>query len=871
MKDKKTKPPGFLFWLIRQIALQGEEHSLSGDIEEDYYYYAEKRGRFYAYIMCWSQVFRSFFSFSKYYFYGSTGMIKSYFKIAFRNIKRNKMYSLLNMLGLAVGMACSILILLYLQYEFSFDRYHKNADNIYRVARELHPGHSHGGKTKAASTPVQLKDALIAECAEVKNGVRIVSRSNRLLVYRNKSYLEDNIIFADPDFFNFFSFQLMKGDPNIVLKDPASIVLSEDMAEKYFGNEDPVGKVINFNNAKDVVVTGIMKNVPANSHFKMNFTVPLVNVIDQNSSYSWGNNMVLTYISLREGADPGELEDKFPSLFKKHYREDENSTDRTYVNHFTQPLTKIHMYSDLDGELSNNNDIRTVLIIASIAFLILIIACINYMNLATARSVQRSREVGVRKVVGAQRKQLIRQFFSEAAVFTFLALVLSGVLVILVLPFFNNFVDRELSLSLIKNARFLLSVSAVTAVVILFAGSYPALFISSFKPVVVLRGSLSGKSKGSVLRNILVVFQFSISIMLIISTFVVKDQLSFLRNTDVGYTKDQVVIINLRDRNVSRNLEAVKTELKRSPDVIAAGSSSFLPYGRFSQTQPNFPGKPEDFENFDVYVGRVDHDYVDLYDIKLADGRNFSRDFPSDKQAAFLFNESLANRLGWDPAVGKEYMHWGRKKGKVVGVMKDFHFHTLHRGIEPMYLFFEEGMNFYYLSVKIKGTNIPGTMEYLQEKMRGFSPNYPFEYSFFDEVFDRAYRTEIRMEKIFSVFAYIAIFVACLGLFGLASFTAEQKTKEIGVRKVLGAGASNIIILLSKEFTKWVLFANLIAWPASYFIMNMWLRNFAFRTNISIDLFLLASGIALFIALLTVSTQSVKAARTDPVKSLKYE
>jgi putative ABC transport system permease protein len=800
-------------------------------------------------------------------------MFKNYIKTALRNISRHRVYSVLNIIGLASGMAVFVLILLYVQYEMSFDRYHENAKQIYRVVKE-DPGNYYLGSNQYGVTPAPLAPTLMTEYPEVLSATRIKSRGNILVAYGEKNFLEEQVHFCDPQTFEIFTFDFLRGNPQTVLQDPLSIIISEKMADKYFGDQDPVGKILEFNNALDFAVTGVFADMPENSHFTMEFIVPFESITKTGVSnlQSWSSNSYYTYFLLQEGADADALEAKFPALIDKHAGDNIWSWKGQKTRYFLQALTKIHLYSNINFEISANSDIKYIYIFTSIAFLILIIACINYMNLATARSAQRAKEVGMRKVVGALRSQLIRQFLGESIVLAIISLLVTVVIVVVSLPVFSRFVERELSFNVIENLPFLLGILAVVLFVGLFAGSYPALYMSSFRPVSVLKGAYSRGLKGSRLRNVLVVTQFVISITLIISTVVVRNQLHFVKNKEMGYSREQIIVLTIHDRNLRKRMETLKTELKRHPNISQVSSSESLPNHISSETLADWPGKPEDVD-VPIYNGKVDYDFVDLFEIAIVAGRNFSREFPDDANGAILLNETAVKALGWDLPLGRELYHWGNKDrptGKVVGIMKDFHMHSLHLGIKPLYIFLNPDYH-RYLSIKVKTANLPQTIGFIEEKLKEFSPQYPFAYQFFDDIFDRAYRSERRIGTMFSVFSLMAILIACLGLFGLASFTAQQRTQEIGIRKVLGASASDIAYNLSQEFSKWVVMANVIAWPVAYFMMNRWLQSFAYRIHIGIFTFVFAGVVALMIAILTVSLQTIKAATANPVDALRYE
>jgi putative ABC transport system permease protein len=796
-------------------------------------------------------------------------MLKNYLLIAWRNLNKNKGYSFLNILGLAVGMAVFVLIFLYVQHELSFDRWHENADRIYRVVQRQ-PGNMYLGSDRFAVTQAPLAAALMQEFPEVVAATRMDSSGNVLLTYGEKNFLEKNVHWADPYLFKVFSIELLRGDPETALTDPNSILFSETVARKFFGDQDPIGQTVVYIEEHDMRVTGVFKDFPKNSHFTMDVILPFdaMPVLLDRKLDSWGNSSFYTYFLLQEGADPAQLEGKLPDMFKK-YRNDQGWDSAGYI---LQPLTRIHLYSNINFDISPGNDIRYIYLFSSIAFLLLVIACINYMNLATARSAKRAKEVGMRKVVGARRNQLIKQFLGESTMLTLVALVLTLGLVVLSLPAFKGFIQRDLSFDPLHNPGLLLGVMGTFVLVGLLAGAYPAVYISRFKPISALRSASSKGKGGALFRNLLVVFQFTVSILLILSTVVVRNQLHYIQNKEMGYSRDHIVVVRPRDTNLQQQLEALKTELKNHPDVLSVAASSSLPNHVSSQTDAKWPGKPEDLR-VPIYVCDADYDFLDVFDLKLAQGRNFSREHVSDAKGAFLLNEAAVQAIGVDAPLGMNFNRGGNEEPdrQIVGILKDFHMHSLHQEIKPMYVFLDLERDYRNISIKIRGERIPSTLAHIEETMLTFSPKYPFEYSFFDEVFDRAYRAEQRIEGIFSTFALLTVFIACLGLFGLSSFTAESRTREIGIRKVLGASSPSILQLLSRDYLKKVLIANVLAWPLGYYAMYTWLQNFAYRIDLGVFPFLGAGLIALLIALLTVSFQTFRAAAANPADSLRYE
>lgn len=860
MYKKYRRPPRIAGWFIRQMFPDRGECSILGDMNETYRSLVEDKGLFWARIWFWGQVLRAFPHFMIDESRWRIPMLKSYLMVALRNLKKNSTYSFLNILGLAVGMTAFILISLYVRYELSFDKYHKNADRIYRVIRE--------GR---AFTPAALGPELKEKIPEVESVTRMIRQSKTLISYEQKHFLEEEFYWACRETFDIFSIPFISGDPGTVLNDPSAIVLSRRTAKKYFGNEDPMGKTLTVSERYEFKVTGVFGNMPANSHFVMDAVVPYETYfkITSNDINGWRSNFSYTYFLLREGADPEVMENKISPLIETPLYKAAGIDEPQPKYFFIQPMIEIHLHSQLMQEIGPNNNIKYIILFSSVAFLILFIACINYMNLATARSLRRGKEVGMRKVVGAQKGQLVVQFLGESVTMAVMAMILSIGMVLGFLPAFNNLVERQLSLNPVRNPQLFVVLVLITAFVGLFAGSYPAMRMSGFRPISVLGGSFTRSAKGTSLRNVLVLVQFSITIFLIVCTLAVRDQLKFIKTVDMGYSKEQIITLPVRGRSMRKNIQAIRAELLKYADITAVSTSARLPNKIDTFTSRNWTGRNLK-EPIAIFYNTADYDFVDLYGMQIVQGRNFSRDFPSDEKGAFLVNETAVKVAEWESPIGRKFAHWNGAKGEIVGVIKDFHLRSLHSPIEPLYVFLDQS-SFSNISVKIRSSNISTTIKYIEGVMKKFAPSTPFSYSFFDEVFERAYFTEQRMGRIFGAFAILAIFIACLGLFGLTVFAAEQRTKEIGIRKVLGASVTKIFMLLSKEFIRWVLLANFIAWPIAYFTMNKWLENFAYRIQLGVVAFLVSGGIALLIAYLTVSYQSIKSARANPITSLRYE
>lgn len=805
-------------------------------------------------------------------------MFKNYVKIAIRNLFRNKLYSFLNIAGLAIGIACCVLILLYVQDELSFDRFHEKGDRIFRVNTHfVIPERTMHFATTAHVQGKMFKD----EYPEVENYVRFNHYGlRRVIRYKENTFYEEKFIYADHTLFDVFSFKLIKGNPKDALVKPNSLVVTEEMAEKYFGSDDPIGKDLRVDVDTLYKVTGVIENIPKTSHIRPDFFASFSTLNLEptgNAAQDMLNNVdYFTYILLREGADCKEFEQKLVGFINKYIGavlKGIGGSARLEV----QPLTRIYLHSDLDNELERTGDISYVYLFSGIGLFILLLACLNFMNLTTARSANRAKEVGLRKVVGAQRPQLIKQFLGESMILTFIALILALLLASLTMSIFRNISAKDLTMGIFSNPILMAGLLALFFIVSIIGGSYPAFFLSAFRPVEVLQGKLKRGAKSSILRIVLVSLQFTVSIVLIIGTLIVHKQLNYIRDSKLGYDKDHVMALRIRNPETQKKYEAIKSELLRHPKILNASASSSLPLGQNMFSVHHAVGKPED-ELIMLFGQIVDEDFMDTYKIEMAQGRNFSKEFPTDPEEAIIVNEAAVIKLGWqDNPINKEIEKFTslttRSKHRIIGVVKDYHFQSLHEEIQPMILYNAVPFGGYYnrISVRVRPENIRETIGFIESKWTEFDSQYPLEYVFVDDQFDSLYRAEERLGQLFGYFTALAIVIGCLGLFGLTSFTAEQRTKEIGIRKVLGASVPSVIMLLVREFTKWVLLAVLIAWPIGYFVMKTWLQNFHYRISLGFDTFLLAALLALIISIITVSYQSIRAALANPADSLKYE
>ncbi|MFC2167545.1 ABC transporter permease [Acidobacteriota bacterium] len=855
MTKQKRTPPKLAEWMLSKWACTFEKTSLLGDFEEEYFKKIVDDSPSQAAFWYWMQVVISIPSFLKNSIYWSLIMFRNYLKIAFRTFRKHKSYSFINIVGLAIGITCSVLMLLWVQDELSFDRFHTNAKEISRIL--LDP--QEAATTHEAVSPPILAGKMKAEIPEVTNSVRLTPHGRMLFTYQDKTFYENQGMLADLAFFEMFDFPFIQGTADTAFKDLRSLVITENLALKYFGSENPIGKTITLNNITDYTVSGVIKDVPANSHLQFNYvrSFELFSSSGRDMN-NWGDVSYYTYVLLQKGSSIENVNIKLKAMIEKE--------DPAHNLYYLQPLTQIHLHSKFNFDIGGHGNVMYVYIFTAASLFVLLIACINFMNLATARSGIRAKEIGMRKVVGAKKSDIIKQFYSESILSSLFALALAVNLVLLLLPAFNNLSGKELTFGLLENTQFLLGLLAIAIFTGLLSGSYPALFLSAFHPIRVLRGTLKSGARGSLFRKILVTTQFSLTIVLIIGTLVINKQLSHIRGIGLGYDKDQIVVLPLRGIE-AENFKTIKNELIQNPWVVNVTTTSSLPTFIGSGTSgADWAGKDPE-TRIQMQINWVDTDYLSTFKMEMADGRFFSKEFTTDETNVVL-NEAAIKAMGIESPLGKRF-NWNGDR-QIIGVIKDFHYKSLHTEIEPLILIAEPG-RVDYACMRINTVSIPETIRFIENTWKNFAPNFPFEYSFLDERLDNLYRAEQRMAHVFKYFTLLGMFIACLGLFGMASFTAEQRTKEIGIRKILGASVPNVVSLLSREFTKLVLISNIIAWPIAYLVMNWWLQSFAYRTNIGIWIFFGSAVLALVIAFITVSYQSVKAALTNPAESLHYE
>ncbi|MGN6355290.1 MAG: ABC transporter permease [Parafilimonas sp.] len=798
-------------------------------------------------------------------------MFRNYLKIIFRNFSKNKTFSFINIIGLTIGLTSCLLIALYIQQQLSFDKFQKNGDRIARVIM----GYSFEGSdagNKGNYTSVRVPVVMKQNFPEVKDAV-IMTNSKKIIRYNNSLVTENNFMYADSSFFNLFSFDLLEGNKNTALTEPYSVVLTQSSAKKYFGNADPVGKTLQLSGDSNFYkITGLVADCPANSQIQFDFIASFSTFGMSKEYYStyWNANYT-TYLLLHDKKSISTLQAKLPAFMKKEM-EGQHAT----VNFYLEPFNKIHLYSPYDA-FAPNVSITYIYILAGVALLILVIACFTYINLSTARSVERAKEVSIRKVAGAQKNQIFWQFIGESAVVCCIAVLLGLTCAALLLPSFSQLTNQQLQLSSLLSWPILAVAVLIIAVVSFAAGSYPALVLSSFQPARVLKGAFKNAASGQWLRKSLIIFQFVISVFLIVSTFIIQQQLYYIQHKKLGYDREHVLVLPVSYG--PKNVDLIKTEFKQNTDVKNVSLCYNTPVsilGGYNMSKPEMP------ENAQIAVtaNPVDNEFIPAAGLQLIAGENLTTqdlkdvsDEDEDAQPVFHFiiNESAAKQLGWTPreAVGKKMFLDKSRPGYVRGVVKDFNFQSLRNPIKPVVLFPSPYGN--TLMVKITGNHIPQTISFLQEKWKTLVPDRPFEYRFLDDDYNKLYQNELRLGKIMNIFASIAIILACIGLFGLSAYSAQQRVKEIGVRKVLGATVSNIVFVLSKDFIKLAFIAALIAFPIAWWAMHSWLQRYEYRISIEWWVFVVTALATLLIALLTVSFQAVKAALSNPVKNLRTE
>jgi len=860
--EKVLLPPRVAEKLLRLMFPAKRGHMSVGDFAEAFHEIAQERGHRSARIWYWLQILSSLKALVLGNIYWSLVMIKSYLKIAFRNFKRQKTYTFINMFGLTTGIATCLVIFLFVNHELSYDNFHPDLDRIYRiVVGDAEPVSA----TSCAPVAQVMQDYF----PEVETVSRILATQGGLIGRGEINFYENTRMFADDELFSILDIPFSEGDPEASLDTPATVVINHSMAEKYFGDEPALGKILKINE-QDYEVTGVADELPLNTHFKFDYFIPMKVLEGRYPFERWFLANLYIYIKVKPGTDMDAFSRRLATI-AQDYAPKELLEDGNIPTYSLQPVKRIHLYSHLRSEIQPGLNPLYLYVFSAIGLLILVIACINYINLSTARSIKRAREVGVRKVLGAHRRQLIRQFFGESTVIILAALFFAVLLLWIILPFFNSLTGKEFSLGSLLQPVVLGFLALLIGFVGFSASGYPALFLSAFQPSKVLKLDLPRGHKGAGLRKILVVSQFAISITLIAGTLIVFRQLDFMKNENLGFEKDQKLVLPVRGiLDISKSYETVKAAFLQNPNVTGATAVSNVPGQITGRWDTELKGSEETLSRALNYI-YVDPDYAEEFGLKLAAGRFFQKDMPTDVEEAYILNQASVKEYGWaspEDALGKNLVTWF--SGRIIGVVEDFHYQGLHKVIEPLAITLRPQM-FDNLILTVNTRDLPDTLAGIKNTWAGLFPGQPCDYYFFDTAFNRQYLAEERLSKLLSVFTVLGVMIACLGLLGLASFTAEQKTKEIGIRKVLGATSREIVLLLTREFSKWVVISTLIAWPVTYLIMSRWLENFAYRVQVGIGVLLVSALIAVAIALFTVSYQSLRAATADPVNALKYE
>jgi len=860
MKSQIKKPPKIAEWLLKVTANKNETTAIIGDFEEEYYFNAKSRGNVYAHIWYWSLVLISLPSFIMNLIYWSITMFKHNVKTALRNLGKFKSISSINVIGLSVGMTVCILLMLYVQDELSYDRYHQYAERIFRILEEDNP-----------YTSPQIAEMASANFPEIEKSARILVRDFGLFQYKEKQFIEDKICYADPDLFSIFSFNLKAGTPASVLNRPFSIVISEETAKKYFGNEDPIGKVLRFENEYDYTVTGVMEKMPHNSHFQYNILATLAeseDIFGSELMSNWGWRNMVTYLLVQDNFTQNTFEKKLASFIadNRDFAEGESPS-----NYTVQALKDIHLYSGhMENDIQVQGNISYVLIFSGIGVLILLIACFNYVNLLTANATTRAKEVGIKKVVGSSRNQLIRQFIGESIIILMVSLIFAMALSYLCLPIFNFLTGKSLSLTIIFSGRMILSIIGILVFTGLISGFYPAFVLSSFQPAKTLKTSKSSGRSKLTFGRVIVGGQFTISIILIACALLMARQLHFLQTENLGYDKEHIIISEFHDTEESQKYETLKNELLQNSNITSITAASRFPSDDLNNWASfQLPGQSE-WTN--MPIAHINFDYFKTFGISATLGRLFSNQMETDGAQALILNEIALKKLGLNQdVIGKSVqITWPYSKRNIIGVVKDFHFESLYNSIKPV-AFVISPEQCWKMAIKVRASHLNETLAFIENKWKTFYPEWVFKHQFVDERVGKYYESEKRTLQLMSYFTFLAIFVACLGLFGLVSFIIKRRFKEIAVRKVLGAPIINIFKLLTGELLWGILLANLVAWPIAWYVLNRWLQNFAYRTSLSLWIFLVASISVMVIALLTMSWQTFRAARINPVDSLKYE
>lgn len=868
MNNNKTSLPKFPYWLLKKINSHDYRESYIGDIEEEFRERTIEKGRKKAVLWIWYHSIVSIPWALKFFLTWRYIMFKNYLRIVLRILHKNKGYSIINITGLAIGIASCILIFLWVQKEKSYDRFHENLHEIFRVTRSERL--TDGTVSQYAGTPRPLGPSFKEEYPEIIDFVRYYPyKMDRIVLeYNDNQFYANRFSFSDPSFFLIFTFPFLHGNRRTALSEPNSVVVTEQTAIKYFGVTNSIGKSLILKGWGHFIVSGIIKNIPDNSHIQFDFIAPISSLFKRfRWMKGWRIPHFYTYLLLNKKTEFSRLEEKIKHYIKKVDPEVYKSSNLQFS---LQSLKDIHLHSSFRFDLEGHSELRAVYVnfFSIIAAVVLIIACFNFANLTAAHSGKRIKEICMRKVSGANRADIALQFLGELMFTAFISMVLALFLVFLFLPVFNTITGIDLNLSLVSNPVILLGILGITMLAWILSSIYPTIILSAFKPGRDLKGFKSSGSKRAFFRRIFVIIQFSLSLILIIGTVIIYKQLDYMQNKNLGYDKDYILYFAKQGKLI-KQYQAFKAVMLKKSKILSVTASSDVPTKtRHLTFIDNWEGSAPE-EKILMNFFSVDHDFIKSFGIEIVQGRNFSREFPSDMSEAYILNEEAVKQMGMESPVEKEFSLWNIK-GYIIGVMRNFHFKSLHNKIEPLILLIKPEWD-KYIFVRVSSEGIQESLQYIEWIHKQFNPGYPFEFIFLNEEINQLYRSEKRVKQIFQLFTSLAIFISCIGLFGMAAIMAEKRTKEIGIRKVLGSSVSGVVVLLSKDIIKWVTISMIAAWPLAFVVMNRWLQNFAYRTGLEIWIFIFPSIATICIALLTVSYHTIRAARTNPVESLKYE
>jgi len=868
-------PPTIAEKLLKTFIQYDEEFNFPRTFQELYYHKNKNEGKLRADFWYWRQVLCSIPQYHYTQFIWSLIMFKNYLKVALRNMMKSRSHSFLNIMGLAIGMACCMILFMYVYEEFTYDRYHRDGERIFRVYEEIK---SRAATRIYAAIAWPLAPALMDKFPQVESSVRIYTYISDPLVRRGDiQFYEDRFIYAEEDLFDVLTFHFLRGDPDEALRRPRTVVITQSAGSKYFGDNDPLGKIVVINN-QDFEITGVVEGCPRHTHLKADFIGSLKSIEDENWMSNWHGTETYTYIKLRQNIDPITFGEQMVRIGFDYVGDDWEAWGSPRFFHL-QPVSDIHLHSHLLGEIESPENQSMVLLVAGIGILVLLVACINFVNLATARSFNRAKEVGLRKVVGGLRRELMLQFWGESMLYALSAAVISVLLMIMALPYFNMLAGTSFIVSDLVQSNQILALACITAFCGIGAGLYPSLLLSSYRPMAVLKNEYRRGRKGARVRRVMVVFQFAISILLIVGTLIILQQINFMKDQHLGFDKEQKLVIRVRGgASIRENHALVKQAFLDHPAILGATTSSHVPGRGTTNFAIRLVGEAEEKNQGMLHI-YIDPDFIPVYGIDMASGRSFRKDMQTDISdwngaGGFLMNEAALNAFGFqspDEVIGKRLRTGlGGREGLVIGVTRNFHYKGLQKAVEPLILEYFP-LRFRRITLSVNTGTLGHVMTHVEETWARFFPDVPLDLFFLDVDFDRQYRSEEQLSRVAATFTGIGLIIACLGLLGLASFMAEQRTKEIGIRKVVGATVPGIILMLAREYTKWILVANIIAWPVAWFVMKQWLTHFAVRMTIGLGPFILSGLVALVVALFTVSYQCTKAALANPVEALKYE